>query len=148
MPEPCCCPNPVRLLGSRRLSPGPRGNPLAHVPADAVDGLVGFGEHGGEEVPDVNHLVPYLEGNLYARRLCALCQAGGVVKEHLTVADLHEHWGQAAEIGVDGRDEWVADVRRAVVLPGEAAQRVYLDHWVGGGAGLHRVAGTFEVRPG
>src|SRR6266850_331881 len=73
-------------LGSRHW----RAQPLPHPLADAVDCLLAFGEHGCEEVPDVDHLRPDLEGGVHASGFGPLRQACRVVEQHLVLAYLDE----------------------------------------------------------
>jgi len=50
------------------------------VCANAFDGLLPLREHRGKEVPDVDHLLPDFEGDVYPSRLGTLCQACRIIE--------------------------------------------------------------------
>src|SRR5438093_12525151 len=60
-----------------------------HEPADDLDRALGLVEHGQEPMPDVDHRGPFLQRDVHAGRLRALCEATRVVEQHLVAPDLH-----------------------------------------------------------
>ena len=117
--------------------------------ADAGDGLLGFGEDGGEHVPDVEHFVPDFFGDFDAGVAGFLGGAGGVGEEHFVVADLHEERGEAGVVGVEGGGERGFGVGAAEVHGGHSVDAaVFADHGVLLGAGFVGFAGDGEVGPG
>jgi hypothetical protein len=64
------CPHPKRSLEAALDS-----RALSDVCANAFNGLLPLREHRGKEVPDVDHLLADLEGDVYPGRFGALCQA-------------------------------------------------------------------------
>jgi hypothetical protein len=97
-----------RAASSPRLSAAAR--PFADEPTDSVQSLLPFRQHRGEDVPDVDHVLPRLQDNIYAGRPGALGKAGGVVKERLRSADVDQQWRKPREVCVERRREGRARV--------------------------------------
>ena len=77
------------------------GETFLQPAADALDGLIGFGEEPGEGVPAMWHVVPDLEGDVDTRGAGPGGKPGGVVEEYLGVADVDEDRREITQIGVD-----------------------------------------------
>lgn len=69
------CPHPNRSHAAALDSCA-----LSDVCADALYGLLPLREHRGKEVPDVDHLLPDFEGDVYPSRLGTLCQACRIIE--------------------------------------------------------------------
>jgi len=58
--------NPAGQKAAGGVRTAASGHPRADELADAVDGLLALREHEGEEVPDVDHVVPGFEGDIHS----------------------------------------------------------------------------------
>jgi len=96
----------------------------------------------------MEHFGPDLKRGAHIRRAGDGGEAERIIEQRFRRADLDERGRQAAEIGVDGRDEGRARVRAGEIGGGELLQIRFLDHRIDGGSGLHGGAAHFEIGPG
>ena len=73
--------------------------------ADLLDRLLGLGHISGVGLPDMPHAIPDFQCRVDAGLACTLRQADRVAQEDFTIANLNEQRRQAAQIGIDGRNE-------------------------------------------
>ena len=116
---------------------------LSGEEADLAHRLAGLGER--EHVPDVDHVRVHRERGLHAVALGARGERDRVVAQRLRLTRLHEEGRQAAQIGVDRRDERVLAIARRV------AAHVGLEHRprevVEARVGVDRRAAQCQIRP-
>lgn len=129
-------------------SSGPQG-PVSDVwdeAANGIDGALGFGEEEGQDLKNVDHVVPdfFVYGN--AGLACALGKAPCVIEEDFGVACLEKEGREAAEIGKEGGSGvWGC---AAQVEPGHVLQGFGLNEGIAVGACVDGFPAACEVEPG
>ena len=68
---------------------------------DASNRLPAFGEHGGEQVPDMDHFVPDFQSYIDAHRPGPFRHASGVIQQGFKLADLNQQRWQARIITME-----------------------------------------------
>ena len=83
---------------------------------DVVKGLLRFRQAGFEDVPDVQHVMPGLQGCFGACRRRFVHIATRIVQQHFGFAGMHQCRRQTGEITVNGRQHRITGA--ATVLQG------------------------------
>jgi hypothetical protein len=106
------------------------------------------GELRVEEMPGMDHLGPDPQCGVHLRGAGDGCEPQGIVEEGFRGADLDEQRRQAAQIGMQRRDQRQAGIGTREIKGREFLKIGFLDQGIEGRLGGHAAAGHREIRPG